>query len=136
MSSSFDINTATYKQKSSYAASVYGTADVRPQDLDRSLMKNALKTNLELPNPFPPNYQADLFAWLNSFKTSLQVPLFSSNVIFPAYTNKELESALTKTDVKNVGVLAVDFEFHKDYSYDGKCMESTIAIVIIMLLAY
>ncbi|CAL8131055.1 unnamed protein product [Orchesella dallaii] len=106
------------------AQSTFGVADRRPQDDDTSLLKAARRTNYGLTPDTPANYSQKALEWANDLPSIREVTndlVFSmQNVILQNEYNSGYDiMELLLSENHSFDVLAVDFEFHNTYSYDG-----------------
>lgn len=112
----------SFHERQKMATDRFGVAEVRPQDVDRDLMRAVRRTNLGRTCSFPLKYEDDLEDLAKSIPkiTEENLPMFHSDMI--AYFDHTCEHDIFQRVQPPPGgfsVLSVDFEFHQEYSYDG-----------------
>ncbi|CAL8129943.1 unnamed protein product [Orchesella dallaii] len=112
-----------FRKHTRKAEATYGVSTTRPQDLDPVQLRTSRRTNYNMIPEFPANYRGSLIDWCREL-SSIQLhslPEFSMNTVHVQDELNQTKDILEviKTPPNCTGILAVDFEFHNTYSYDG-----------------
>lgn len=102
----------------SEAEAKFGRAEFRPQDVNKALKKDVIRTNLEI-GTFPDGYRDDLYCFLENLAppSHLQIGQFSQKSIIWVEDADQFSHFMDNMEYNNV--LSLDFEFHQEDSYDG-----------------
>ena len=92
-------------------------AAVRPQDNDRGLMITARKRNLGMHSPFPESYLDEILECTENPPHPIKESFPKSTEVIWVAEEKAVD--LMVSDVVFQNVIAVDFEFHTDDTFDG-----------------
>lgn len=94
---------------------------MRPQETNTDFRRTVLKTNLQLTPLPPPDYAYQITQGIESL-TLGPIPEFrefSTNMVTWVKDGIEMYQTMNNLGLGNLPVLAVDFEYHIEESYDG-----------------